>query len=589
MKEIKIKKLSLYNFKGTRDLTIDFKGGSDMDIFGDNETGKSTIVDAFTWLLFGKDSSGSAVFNIKTIDKDGNVIPKIDHMVYAEILYNKETITLRREYREVWKKKDALEEALSSHETKYFVDGTPKKESEYKAYINQMMDETIFKLVTNPMYFTSLHWKEQRNILFSIITINESEIIESDPQFKILFDQIDGKSLEDFKIKKAFERKELENSLKLIAPKIDQTFKLMPEDVDLAEAKKQKEELQRRYDQINKELSDIANGANDENIQKIRQFESKLNTEKFNLEQEKRKHASTESVIDSLKRNLNSLREKYTETASQEYKPEKYLVCPLYGITCEDNNAKSKWQNSVVSAEQIFESKINEQLESINKQGVDAKDELAIQEEKLSSFLKNISEIEKEIRHLEDEIEVIKNILSLVSVDSRKETLMTEKAEVEWSIQGCINQLSSEITKKRLQKEIIELENEGRDLSFRISEIQQMEYIAKEFTKKYVSKAEEQINSMFEYVRFKMFSENMSGGLDEICTCTVSGVPFSDVNDAGKINAGLDIIKVISEKYDMKAPIFVDNKERVTKLIEVPTQIITLSVKEGAKLTLTTK
>ena len=95
---------------------------------------------------------------------------------------------------------------------------------------------------------------------------------------------------------------------------------------------------------------------------------------------------------------------------------------------------------------------------------------------------------------------------------------------------------------------------------------------------------EDKVNSMFAIVRFKMFNQLLNGGEEETCEAMINGVSWSKtLNSGAKINAGLDIINTFSNKFDLYAPIFIDNKESVTKLIETNTQMINLIVDESAK------
>ena len=113
MTEIKIKRLYLENFKCHRNLTLNFDGGN-ASIYGDNATGKTSIYDALTWLLFGKDSQGNGEKNIeiKPLDANGEVK---DHdaltAVDAVLMVNGEELTLRRTYKEVWTTKRGSSEA----------------------------------------------------------------------------------------------------------------------------------------------------------------------------------------------------------------------------------------------------------------------------------------------------------------------------------------------------------------------------------------------------------------------------------------------------------------------------------------------
>ena len=85
-------------------------------------------------------------------------------------------------------------------------------------------------------------------------------------------------------------------------------------------------------------------------------------------------------------------------------------------------------------------------------------------------------------------------------------------------------------------------------------------YLTDEFTKTKVNLLESSINSKFKMARFKMFEVQINGGIKECCETVYEGVPYSDLNNAARINIGLDIINTLSEHYNFSAPIFVDNR-----------------------------
>ena len=95
----------------------------------------------------------------------------------------------------------------------------------------------------------------------------------------------------------------------------------------------------------------------------------------------------------------------------------------------------------------------------------------------------------------------------------------------------------------------------------------------------------ERINSRFQLARFVMFKKNIGNdGIEECCEVAVNGVPYSDLNNAMRINVGLDIIRTLSEHYHFNAPVFVDNAESVTDLLPMPDhQVIRLVVNSEAK------
>src|SRR5665648_287163 len=153
MNEIKILELNLRNFKGIKDLKLT-PGGSNLNIYGDNATGKTTIMDAFLWLLFDKDSANSSNFNIKTLDKLGKPIHMLEHEVVAKLEIDSKVVELQKLYTEKWtKKKGQSDKELTGHTTEHYINGVPKKKTEYAAYLNEIIDENTFRILTNPLYF----------------------------------------------------------------------------------------------------------------------------------------------------------------------------------------------------------------------------------------------------------------------------------------------------------------------------------------------------------------------------------------------------------------------------------------------------
>ena len=109
---IELKKLELLNFKGIKELTIDF--GKETSIYGENATGKTTIFDAFTWLLFGKDSANKSDFNIKILNKNGETIHGLNDQVTGTLIVGNKEVILRRALKENWVKKRGSADSIFS-------------------------------------------------------------------------------------------------------------------------------------------------------------------------------------------------------------------------------------------------------------------------------------------------------------------------------------------------------------------------------------------------------------------------------------------------------------------------------------------
>ena len=117
-----------------------------------------------------------------------------------------------------------------------------------------------------------------------------------------------------------------------------------------------------------------------------------------------------------------------------------------------------------------------------------------------------------------------------------------------------------------------------------MADLEGSEFLAEQFTKAKMDTLVKRINGRFKYVSFKMFETQINGGEVETCETLVNGVPFSDANHAGKVNAGIDIINTLCEHYNIYAPIFIDFRESVNNLIDCESQVVNLIVSTDKKL-----
>jgi hypothetical protein len=228
MKTIILKSLTLINWKGEKNRTTTFNE-KETTIAGDNGLGKSRHREAFLWLLFGKDSQGRKDFEIKTRQANGEVIHKLDSVVEGVLLVDGAELRLKRILTEDWiKQRGSEEETFKGNKTVTYWNDVPISITEYQKRINEIIDENIFKIITNPLYFTSMKWNEQREVLLKLSgTVTDDEIAAKDLRFKDLFQRMDGKRFEDIKKELAFKKKKSIDELDRIKPKIEQTVYLM--------------------------------------------------------------------------------------------------------------------------------------------------------------------------------------------------------------------------------------------------------------------------------------------------------------------------------------------------------------------------
>lgn len=235
MKKVILESLTLVNWRGAKERTTNFNADV-TTIMGTNGLGKSRHFDAFIWLLFGKDSKDRKDFEIKSNDENGNPLQKCECSVTGVLNVDGERLTIKRSFVEDWvKPKGQTEQVFKGNHTECTWNDTPVRVTDYQARIKDIIDETVFKMITNPLFFVNMPWKNQREQLFLLAgTINDSDIASKNPDFAALLDKISGKSLADFKTELAARKKRLKIELDNIQPRIDQTQKMMPEQQDWA-------------------------------------------------------------------------------------------------------------------------------------------------------------------------------------------------------------------------------------------------------------------------------------------------------------------------------------------------------------------
>lgn len=648
MKNIKLKSLELKNFKGIKELVVLFDNKT--NIFGDNGIGKSTVEDSFMWLFFDKDSNDRKNFDIKPFDELGNVIHGLESEVTAVIEIDKLDIKLSKTFKEKWtKKRGAAEKEFSGHETIYSINDIPVRKKEYEEKIKEILEEKIFKLVTNPLYFASLNWKEQRTIVQAITgQITDEQVINYNNKLEGLRGAYMD-SVENHMIRTKATIKKLNDQLKQIPYRIDELNNSI-EEINIQELEQEKEDIQMKVNKLDEVLEDNSKGNEILLNHKQHLFElkeeyqekfnhaklllnkplEKLNKELFDKRYELQNKAyevkdieknisTNENKIRNLVEvekkntsNLEGLKIKFEKVKSEEFKlDENSTICP----TCN-----RKLDNAAEIIEELknkFNKNKADKLKEINRIGKSIKTENAENESKIGEIkaelfdlekLKaekevqkqeiehNINELEEKIKNfapgeiefegkvqLENEIEMTKKDISSFKVDDNFE-IKEKKKELLMQLEKINKRLATVDNNKKIKERIEELSEEERYLANEIAKHEGSLYLCEEFIRTKVELSESLINKKFKNIKFKLFNELINGGLEETCEILINGVPYSNANSTGKINAGIEVINTLSEFYNVQAPIWVDNAESFNKLSDTKSQLIRLIVSKDKNL-----
>lgn len=249
----------MIGFRGERERTTTFSP-TETTISGANGLGKSRHFDAFLWCLFGKDTQDRKDYEVKTRDSESNTTDKAPCEVIAVLNVNGDRITLRRAYVEEWvKPRGQAEEVFKGHHTDCWWNDVPVSVTEFRKRVSSIIEETTFKLLTNPEYFASLKWEDQRAILFEIAhTPSIEEIADLSDEWVLLMEAMKGKSLDDFRKELSARKKKLKEKLATIQPKIDATRSLLPEWQDRKTLADKLQELEREEEEIDKAIASVS-------------------------------------------------------------------------------------------------------------------------------------------------------------------------------------------------------------------------------------------------------------------------------------------------------------------------------------------
>lgn len=616
-------------------------------IWGDNETGKTTTVDAFLWLLFDKDSMNKKDFGIKPLDEFSKVIPGLSPEVEGKFLINGRQMTLRKVYSEQWtKKRGSATPEFTGHTTDYFVDGVPVKLKEYKSRVDDIGEEAVFRLLTNPAYFNEvLDWKARRNILLEVAgDISDMDVIESNAELSKLPGILNGHGIEDLRKIISVKRRDINAELEKLPIRIDEAQRSKPDtngldeaeldakitqlqsDIELKEMELSRIQSggevavqERRLREIEGELIAIKNQVQDGSLTAVRnqrnrvqEIENTISRIDFEIRQAENRISSNNSLVVTKKEEAARYREQWSLVNAETFEDVHDTSCPACGQALPTDRVQAAHDKALAA----FNLQKSERLERITANGKHIMGEVQkLEQENLQSqslIAVKSSEGETETLLLEQakrELEALQAKVQDVSTHPDYIANQAEHESVSATLQSLRESVQSNLDRARLtlmdlrselraveakkasfaqvialDDRIEQLKEQERQLAKEYERLEEQLYMTEEFIRTKVNLLETRINSKFRYARFKLFETQINGGLQETCQTLYKGVPYgSGLNNAACINVGLDIINTLSQHYGITAPIFIDNAESVTQLFNTDGQTIALYVSEKDK------
>lgn len=637
MREIKIKRLSLENFKCHEKLTV-VLDGANASIYGDNASGKTSVYDGLCWLLFGRDSAGNGekTMEIKPLGPDGTVK---DHLavtaVEAVLDVNGDEVRLRRTCREVWSTKKGSDRAgFDGNTCEFYVDGVPCKKNGFQQRVGELVDEETFRMLTSVSYFASqISWQERRARLFDLAGApDDKRILRTQVRFAPLAESMGNRGPEEYRKKLLAEKKRLAGAKSEIPARISECQKTVEEleGVDFEGAKEKLEEVKDRKARIGAQLLELGRDGAKEAVE-LALREARLELAELERENRAFRDNQTAGKADAAKLRLEvSGRRWQRDAAEQALLRERAYMEQLEK---QLEQVRTQWQGvyrerfhggvcqmcgqqlpagKLEQAKAAFENQREQHLAELEERTQSLRAETARTEEHIRGQEEEMEWLEAELRSKEQELRDAEAGAAAVRDEEgyheKKAALQSRLTELNRGLEamdgdtlGIRRQLQRQLeAAEREMAALLETAGRERALDYArrrmeqlrrdekngeeaLEQVEQMLYLMDEYSRYKTRFVEQSINGCFRIARFRLFREQANGGVEDRCDVVHEGVPYLNVNNGMKINLGIDIINTLSASCGVRVPLFVDNAESVTRLESCGSQMIRLVVSEGER------
>lgn len=639
---MKIKSLELTNFHNQAALRVEF---SDLvtNIYGANGAGKTTVLDALYFLLYQKDSKGRSDTSVRPYKLDGQLEHNVETSVKGVFEVNGYEFTLQIVHKEKWTKISGTDDRkLAGNTNEFYIDGVPKKQKEYIAFVQEYFQEPWFSLTSNPNTFPELGWKEQRKILIDLIgDIENYDIFAVHPELQPLEADLERYTTDELKKKLDNEIKGYKNTIEEIPARIDELTKSLSDIADPDLQRKQAEvtllQAQKPLEELQTKRAAVVNGTIVNDIHnKIQVIESRMDVirsirrEKIAKVQEPFKTKAAEIIqqCENAAQQLRLLRPHMAKVEQQLAEAEerkKALIDTWESINKEvfcDNECpcchRPYTEDMLQPMLEQFNLSKSERIEKCNAEGEELSDKIKLLKQEKSELLAKINglssfevatapslrlENQQAMQAAVDRVPPVEDFIHpethekfydlAESLKLRKHEL--DEARLDFTLQ--LQKIDAEIAEAKkpvdeannvllrikmddeTRERIEQLKSQKKNALLKQGDCEQRLNLLNKFIVAKIDMLTESINNLFPNVSFKLFEKNIGNeGIKETCEITMHGVPYRQLSFAEKHISGMEIIRVIADKLHMDNPVFIDNRESISALPDAPGQLINLIV-----------
>lgn len=634
--------LDLKNFKCHKDTHVHF--GDVTKISGANGTGKTSIFDAFCWVLTGKDSLGRVCgtgqkgeATIRPRGADGELVRQVEISVTAELMdEDGEATTLLRVFTEVWSAdKNTGEKLFKGNTTKYFINNVPTPANKYDAWAKEHVDPELLRLTGDPEYFPMMPWQDQRKWLLKLAgTVTDADVIAAHEELKPL--DVGRYSIADIKAIAQNQMKLANKAIKEDVIRIDQTVALAGNstEADLeAQIAKYDEMVAAQAEMVAEAESELLKAKSagrkmvalaeyDAARMEVENWEARRHNKLEAIKADIRKQADDIAVVINhtkmdmagkqasvmgLKRNTQALEEErnalykqYDEESAREFKEDVCPFCnqPIHSGVADElrrkfNEDKARKLEEIVTQGKRVRDSINKNKEQIDAlmSGVAADEKVIAEKQK---DLAGIYGVEREAINAVPQLE---DVPAFRDVRAKCDRLKRELDGLEepdtTKLQAVVDGAKSQLVMLQDKRSALKAQKGTLMAVADLRENLQIQRVladeasatlrlVSEFIQAKCRMLTEAVNKLFPGLEWRLFTQNITNDdIVETCELTMHGVNYRDLSQGEKIRAGMLIVDKMQEKLGVKTPVWIDGAESITFTPDVKSQLVLLRAQEN--------
>ena len=639
---MKILSLTLENFRSIKNLTVNFDG-KDADVLGANGSGKTTIANAICWLLIDRPATEESEFSPKTEGSHG-LNHKAEMTVE---LADGQHMTLAKDFYEKWtRKRGSATEEFTGNVTDYYVDGVKSKKKEYTEVLETVCGidlERVKMLMVLGYFADTMKTDEKRRILFEMAgEFTDMDVIAANEELEgiedfFLMPGTEGKrySVDQWKKIAAEQKKKLNKDLETLPARIDEASKNVAENIEDAETlnaelrrlEEKKADLEEQKHSLSTEdgkqeatraalaglevdlakkraayieQSAAANQETNAKIESLRKKGFDLDVEGDRIVREKN---SVGVLREEMQRQREALMKEYATVAAQQWDagaeicPTCHQVLPperIEELRAEFNTKKSAVKEDInrrgqaCSKDKIEElsareAELTQQIEAIHEQQAMRTKELS--ELRASLTIQPPFEETQEYKEITSHMEELRDRqrLGQSAAEGTANAYDRDIAAIKEEIAAVNLRMAKAQSSEDSRKRVGELKQELKHTAEEVEYLEHGIHLCEEFTRTKARMVTDSINEHFKFIRFRLFRNQINGGLREACEPMVENkagewVEYRSANYAAQVNAKLDIVSTLGKHYGVHLPIVMDQGESVTEPLAVDEQLIRLIV-----------